>query len=69
MFINRSSCLHFVPRECKRVFWSSRLPCGQKTDYMQVGWMIALVLDHEGKDEHNRYWTRTRVYMWKQAHT
>ena len=29
---------------------------GRNTDYMQLGWMVAWVLDHHGKNEHERKW-------------
>ena len=31
-------------------------PRGKKTDYMQLGWLVAYILDQSNQDEHEREW-------------
>ena len=52
--VSAESCLYEIPKECRKQFNEIDLPYGQKRDYMQLGWMIAYILDHKGKDAHRR---------------
>ncbi len=49
------SCLYRIPETLQKTFYSLDLK-GQKIDYMQVGWMIAYIIDsivHPSKDVQN----------------
>ena len=48
--ISSSSCLYNIPSTPSDI-----RPAGQRTDYMQVGWMIAYIID-SSDDEHYRKW-------------
>ena len=44
-----SSCMYRIP------FSGSKPYDGRNTDYMQLGWLVAWVIDHSGR-QHNRKW-------------
>ena len=53
------SCLYEIPRDCIELFKEVELPWGQKRDYMQVGWLIAYVIDNT-ENEHERQWNHQK---------
>ena len=61
--VSAESCLYQIPTECLKQFKEVDLPYGQKRNYMQLGWMIAYILDHKGKDEHMRTWEKEPAFV------
>ena len=49
------SCLYHVPETLQATFDNSSLKSGVKLHYMQVGWMIAHIVNYT-PDEHQRVW-------------
>ena len=52
---NHDSCLYHVPETLQATFDYLSLKSGVKLDYMQVGWMIAHIVNYT-PDEHHRVW-------------
>ena len=53
------SCLYEIPIDCIELFKEVELPWGQKRDNMQVGWLIAYVIDNT-ENEHERQWNHQK---------